>query len=123
MLNFRHFLATVLSFILLATASNASAHTKFLSSKPAANAAAPSPSEITLTFDNAPTPVVATLKDATGKDVAALGSVRPDGTMLHYPLTRTLSPGQYTLSYRVTSSDAHVTTGTLTFTVTDGSAK
>lgn len=115
-----HLYGVLASAILFGNIATAEAHTKLLTSLPAANTEVASPAEITLKFDEAPIPVVATLKAVGGQEITALGPVRKDGAVLHYMVTHPLAAGKYELSFRVTSSDAHVTTGTVAFTVVDG---
>jgi len=112
--------AALTAALLLGNIAVAQAHTKLVTSQPAANAQIASPAEITLTFDELPTPIVATLKAVGGQEITALGAVRKDGAVLHYAVTRALAVGKYELSFRVTSADAHVTAGSVVFTVVDG---
>jgi methionine-rich copper-binding protein CopC len=96
------------------------AHAELVSSDPAANAVLPeSPPELTLVFSeaiDAPSATV-TLLDTQQRLIPGVGAVAVDapGTTATVTLP-TLTPGNYTVSYQVTSAvDGHVGSGIFAF--------
>ena len=127
MLNLRFaFTAPVLA--VLAFAGAAQAHTRLVSSTPAANATVSKPGRVVLTFNE---PVVANFTGATLVMTAMPGMVghRPmaisgfttamsrDGKTLTLQMRRALTPGAYQLSWHAVGDDTHRMTGSFTFTV------
>jgi methionine-rich copper-binding protein CopC len=111
------------AIVLLISAPGAQAHTKLLSSQPAQATEVPPPIEITLSFSEPSTPVRVILKDSAGNALSSLGPFQAHGSSLHYSIIQALTSGKYALSYRVTSADGHVTTGTVAFMVKENVLK
>ena len=113
---------------ILAFAGSAQAHTKLVSSSPAANATVAKPGRLVLTFNER---VVANFTGATlsmtsmpgmasHKPMAVTGftsAMSADGKTLTLTFRRALSPGTYQLSWHAAGADTHRMTGTLPFTV------
>jgi len=109
---------------ILIGASQAAAHADLQSATPAADAALKQPpSEIVLTFSEAPDPGHSLIKvvDASGRPVDGVTGVEgvpgdPNG--LRVILTSALSRGTYSVNWRVVSADdGHVSTGAYAFGV------
>ena len=112
----------------LAFAGSAQAHTKLVSSSPAANATVAKPGRLVLTFNER---VIANFTGATLSmtSMPGMASHQPmavtgftsamsvDGKTLTLTLRRALSPGTYQLSWHAAGADTHRMTGTLSFTV------
>lgn len=99
----------------------ASAHADLASSDPASGATlATPPTQIALTFTEAPDPSLSTVKvrDANGIPVAT-GPVKPAGPQtLSVSLPEALPDGVYTVSWRsVSADDGHLTAGSFSFGV------
>ncbi|MBO0756881.1 MAG: copper homeostasis periplasmic binding protein CopC [Bradyrhizobiaceae bacterium] len=113
------------AFAIMATClagSAANAHATLTSSKPQANAATTSPTELRLSFSEG---VVAKfsgveLKDEGGKAVATgTATTDPkDKKQLVIPLSAPLAAGRYTVTWHVVSEDTHRVKGEYSFMVT-----
>jgi copper transport protein len=104
---------------LLAPASPASAHAALIGANPApGSVVGTSPTEITVTFSEAVTPVEGkvVVLAPDGKKISGTPVVR--GDVLHIPVRQADHPlGTYLVSYRVISADTHPVGGGLTFSV------
>lgn len=107
---------------------SASAHATLVEATPAAGSSvAQAPSAITLRF-NEPLVDGARQVQVTGPDAATdvwtTGSTQLTGAELRADLVGLGGPGEYTVSYRVTSADGHAVSGSTYFTLTtDGGAR
>lgn len=120
------FTAPVLA--ILALAGTAQAHTRLVSSSPAANATVAKPGRVVLTFNER---VVANFTGATlvMTSMPGMASHQPmpisgftsamsaDGKTLTLQMRRALTPGTYQLSWHAVGDDTHRMTGSFTFTV------
>lgn len=102
--------------VLLGLAAPAQAHTTLKESSPAKDATVPSPTEITLTYNDE---VILPQVVLTGPDGERRQNPKAtvDGVKVTQPIEGTLEPGTYTVAWRVVASDGHPITGTYTFTV------
>ena len=112
----------------LAFAGGAQAHTKLVSSLPAANATVAKPGKVVLTFNER---VVAKFSGATltmtsmpgmanHQPMAITGftsAMSADGKTLTLTMRRALSAGTYQLKWHAAGADTHRMEGTFTFTV------
>ena len=112
----------------LAFAGSAQAHTKLVSSFPAANAAVAKPGRVVLTFNER---VIAKFSGATltmtsmpgmanHQPMAITGftsAMSADGKTLTLTMRRALTPGTYQLKWHAAGADTHRMEGTFTFTV------
>lgn len=112
----------------LAFAGSAQAHTRLVSSSPAANATVSRPGRVVLTFNER---VVANFSGAelamTGmpgmashQPMAITGftsAMSADGKTLTLTMRRALTPGNYQLKWHAAGADTHRMEGTFTFTV------
>ena len=120
-----HALRGLVALLLIALQMNlvlpaASAHARLLESTPAAGStvAAPPPA-VTLRFDDALQP--GGTVTVTGPGAATTpwsGPATISGQEISAPLTGLGAAGEYTATYRVTSADGHVVTGSTYFTFT-----
>lgn len=114
--------ALPLAAALSLAAGAALAHPHVVSSTPAANGeVAGSPKTIKVKFNEAPAAAFSgiAVKDAAGKDVK-LGKVAvdpADKTQLVAPVTQTLAPGSYKVTWKAAGADTHKVDGTFSFTV------
>ncbi|GAA1427147.1 hypothetical protein GCM10009616_03500 [Microlunatus lacustris] len=99
------------------TAAPAAAHNSFVGSDPADGATVPrTPGAVVLTFDQ-PAVALGTQVVVTGPDgPASTGAAELVDATVRQPLVPGAPAGVYTVNWRVTSSDGHPITGTLTFT-------
>ena len=96
------------------------AHAVLLGSNPAdRESVAVSPDEVLLRFNAAVELVFVRVFDSTGR-IVAVAVPRAADALIRLPLPGTLPPGQYLVTYRVTSADAHPVAGTLLFAVVAG---
>ena len=114
--------------IALAFAGSAQAHTKLVSSTPAANATVTKPGRVVLTFNEK---VVASFTGATlamtsmpgmanHQPMAITGftsAMSANGKTLTLTMRRALAPGTYQLRWHAAGADTHRMEGTFTFTV------
>ena len=112
----------------LAFTANAQAHTKLVSSLPAANAIVAKPGKVVLTFNER---VFAKFTGATLTMTAMPGmanhppmpitgftsAMNPDGKTLTLTMRRALAPGTYQLKWHAAGTDTHRMQGTFNFTV------
>ena len=112
----------------LAFAGSAQAHTKLVSSSPAANAVVTKPGRVILTFNER---VVANFTGATlamtsmpgmanHQPMAITGftsAMSPNGKTLTLTMRRALGAGTYQLKWHAAGADTHRMEGTLSFTV------
>ncbi len=118
------FLAAVAAAMLVGGAPAAQAHDGLAGSTPAQAATVPTPpSEIELEFTGPPQTLGAEVA-VTGPDGATVsdGAAEVSGTTVVQPLATGLPAGDYTVDWRVVSSDGHPLTGTFSFTATEGAA-
>jgi len=103
-------------------ATTAAAHPKLISAAPAAGAiAAPGPTELRLTFNEAVLPRFsgAAVVDANGRAVATARSVTDlaDKKVLVVPRKRPLAGGGYTVTWHAVAADTHRVQGRYSFVV------
>lgn len=124
----RHAVLTLVSLLaalfvaVVAGAPTARAHDALSSTTPSTEAAIPDlPAQVTLTFNEPPlelgTQVI--VRGPLGQPVTA-GTPAVSGNTVTQPLEVPGPAGDYTVTYRITSSDGHPLTGTFTFTVATG---
>lgn len=102
----------------LAVAGAAAAHAQLVSSTPAANAGVPTPSVITLRFNEALEPKFSGFEVKGPGPVPGAASTMPgQDKSLTMALTSALKPGKYAVSWHVVSKDGHRTKGQYGFTV------
>ena len=77
---------------------------------------AAAPKELSMWFTEKLEPAFSTAEVRNAQGAVQSGKARVDGTVLHVPL-QSLSPGTYTVNWRVLSVDTHRTQGSFTFTV------
>ncbi|WP_147942096.1 copper resistance protein CopC [Microbispora sp. CSR-4] len=102
-------------------ASPASAHDSLKKSTPAANAVVSGLDEIELEFSAHVSFPVVVLHDAAGRRFES-GTPRVDGSTVVEGVAGPLSPGSYTIAWRVVSSDGHPIEGEIPFIVGSSSA-
>jgi methionine-rich copper-binding protein CopC len=106
---------------LVAVAPSAFAHTELSSSDPAEGAALPAaPTQIRLTFEESVTLPADPLNVSGPEGVTwALGPVTVSGAVVTAPVVRASGPsGQYTINYRILSTDGDPASGTVRFSLT-----
>ncbi|MCU1531160.1 MAG: copper resistance protein CopC [Arthrobacter sp.] len=116
--------AAVLTLVLLGAVGTASAHDAVESSSPAAGAALAAPPEtVSLTLSKNPLAVGSQIRvnDAAGTNWAD-GPVEIVDNVVSQRLKTGAPAGQYTVVWRVVSSDAHPIEGSFAFTATAGAA-
>jgi copper resistance protein C len=107
-------------FATMATSNSAEAHARLIASTPAASSVSAAPSLITLRFNE---PIESKfsqveIKGPNGaKQRAAANVSAQDRKVLTATLTTPLTPGAYTLSWRIVATDSHVMKGAYKFTV------
>jgi len=122
----RAFLLVVVALgVVLGPAGPASAHAALLTSNPAPGSIiGSSPSEITVTFSEAVTPVPGRIQVLAPDGKRISGTATTKGAVLHIPVRTADRPlGTYLVSYRVISADSHPVAGGLTFSVGAPSAR
>jgi methionine-rich copper-binding protein CopC len=113
--------------IAFAFAGSAQAHTKLVSSSPAANATVAKPGKIILNFnEKLIAAFVKTSLNMTGMPgmvdhpmmpvTGYTSAMSKDGKTLTLTMRKALSPGTYQLKWSAAGADTHRMTGTLTFT-------
>ena len=116
---------TALTVALACTASatvgaiSASAHGEVVKQTPLANAVLHSiPASVAITFDSAllPAASMVVVNSAEGKPVHVGGSLVKDRTITT-AVSPLISPGKYTVAYRVVCADGHVESNSYSFTV------
>lgn len=106
---------------LLLLAAVAHAHAHLTAAVPADGSVGKAPEHIVLTFSEAARLTAMTLQ-REGEEPHKLTPLPAEmGTRITVPLPK-LSPGRYTLSWRVVSDDGHIVPGTLHFTVLESDA-
>jgi methionine-rich copper-binding protein CopC len=116
--------AAVLGSLLLGTVGPASAHDAAESTSPAEGATVATPPDtVSITFNNNPLSVGSQVlvNDAAGSNWAD-GPVEIVDNVVSQKLKSGAPAGQYTVVWRVVSSDAHPIEGSFTFTATAGAA-
>jgi len=110
---------------LLAPAGPASAHAALVGADPApGSVVGVSPTEVTVTFSEAITPVPGHVQVIAPDGKRISGAATARGDVLHIPVRRADHPlGTYLVSYRVISADTHPVGGGLTFSVGAPSAQ
>ena len=110
---------------LLAPASPASAHAALVGAAPAPGSiVGVSPTEVTVTFSEAITPVPGHVQVIAPDGKRISGTATARGDVLHIPVRRADQPlGTYLVSYRVISADTHPVGGAVTFSVGAPSAQ
>lgn len=112
----------------LAFAGSAQAHTKLVSSSPAANATIGKTGRIVLTFNErvfakftgvklAMTSMPGMANHQPMPITGFTSAMSPDGKTLSLTMRRALAPGTYQLNWFAAGADTHRMTGTLSFTV------
>jgi copper resistance protein C len=108
---------------LLFTSGTAAAHDVVTGSDPADGATvATAPTQVSVTFDEAPQPGLATLT-VVGPDGAhhEQGPVTTRGDVVSVPVGPLPAAGAYEIGYRIVSSDGHPVSGSIAFTLTTAS--
>lgn len=100
----------------VAFAAPASAHDTLTGSTPKKGATVESPSEIELTYSGSVRLPRVVVTDASGKEYQS-GDPRAVDNKVTAGLNGVLPDGEYTVAWRVVSSDGHPIQGTYTFTV------
>lgn len=98
----------------------AAAHTKLVSSTPAANAKVPAPATITLTFNEPVVPAFSKFEltiPARRMKVPIMTTVSRDGRRLVGTPKAPLAEGAYAIHWTAAGADGHKMEGRLTFTV------
>jgi methionine-rich copper-binding protein CopC len=115
---------TSLAAILAATAvlgtTPAAAHTRLVSSTPAANAKVQAPATITLTFNEPVVPAFSKVEltmPAHRMKVPITTTVSPDGRRIVGTPKAPLAKGAYAIHWTAAGADGHKMEGRLTFTV------
>jgi copper transport protein len=110
---------------LLAPATPAGAHAALVSSTPApGSVTGTSPTEITVRFSEAVTPVEGRVEVIAPDGERISGPATANGAVLRIPVRKAGRPlGTYLVSYRVISADSHPVGGALTFSVGAPSAR
>lgn len=97
-------------------AAPASAHTKLLTSSPANAAALPAPpTQVTLTFNEAPRSVTSVKAQNTDGPLVATGDPVLNGSTITVSWPQDQAPGLYRLVYLIVSDDGDPVEGTLLF--------
>ena len=111
----------ILGAALLSLASAAHAHSHLKSSMPADGSTVMAPKQIMLMFSAAARVTALTIqKDGEAEQkLAPLPSEPAAHVMVRAPK---LTPGKYTVTYRILSNDNHVMSGKLHFTVSDSAS-
>ncbi|KJV09445.1 hypothetical protein VZ95_11375, partial [Elstera litoralis] len=108
----------LLAFLLLVAPLPVSAHAGLLGAEPEDGATLEAaPAAALLRFNEPVTPISVRLLDGAGRELPLPGPARAQNNDIQVPLPPGLPTGQYTLSYRVTSADAHPVAGTILFGV------
>jgi copper resistance protein C len=108
---------------LLFTSGTAAAHDVVTGSDPAeGTTVATAPTQVSVTFDQAPQPGLATLT-VVGPDGAhhEQGPVTTRGDVVSVPVGPLPTAGAYEIGYRIVSSDGHPVSGSIAFTLTNPS--
>ena len=116
-------LASALIFIPILNSPVAHAHAALVSTIPAQGAiVAKTTNKVTMHFGEdilviaGKNPNSIVVSDSRGKKVS-FGTTTISGAKISSALKAPLSPGKYTVEYRVVSADAHVVAGSYSFTV------
>lgn len=112
----------VAAAFVLFPAAGAQAHDELLSHTPEDGATVETmPEELTLTFSNVPVALgsVVQIQDSSGTNWAD-GEVQITDTEVSQPIKADAPAGEYSVVWRVVSSDAHPIEGNFTFTVESG---
>ncbi len=113
-------LVSLAAALAVAVASPALAHTRLVSSTPAANAKVSAPRTITLTFNERLVPSFSKFElsmPAHGMAVPVETAVSRDGKHIVGTLDAPLMKGAYRISWTAAGADGHKMTGTLDFQV------
>jgi methionine-rich copper-binding protein CopC len=121
----RWFLALVAALLAIplavATAGPVAAHTKLVSSNPAEGAALDAaPTQVVLTFNEAPKAVTSVKAQDTNGPLVALGDPVLDGTTVRVSWPQDQAPGLFRLVYVLVSDDGDPVEGTLLFSYAGG---
>ena len=104
--------------MMLALIAPAHAHTKLTHSTPADNAVlAESPGSLSLQFSKPARLTAVTLLKTGERDAVKLGPLSKSVNVVQDVPLSALGPGEYLVTWRVTSDDNHVMSGKLRFTV------
>jgi copper transport protein len=117
--------ALALGVLLLAGATDASAHAYLVRTDPGnGDVLKTSPRQVALVFDEGVSTTSGALAvyDGAGRRVDSGLVVRPAGDSMAVRIARRLRDGTYTVAWRVTSADTHVVHGAFTFSVGKPSA-
>jgi len=97
----------------------ADAHDALVKSTPANGSVIPaSPETIALKFSGKPAAVIVHLLGGEGEEIAdVLGEPMIDGKSINIPVTGPMRDGDYRLTFRISSRDAHTVEGAIKFTV------
>ena len=107
--------------VLFVLAATAYAHAHLTAAVPAEGSAVTAPRQVVLTFSEAARITSMTLQ-REGEEPHKLTPLPAEvSTRITVPLPK-LSPGRYTLSWRVVSDDGHIMPGALHFTVLESDA-
>ena len=105
--------------LMLVLGAAAHAHTKLTGSTPADNAVlAQSPTQLSLQFSQPARLAAVTLLKEGSQQAVKLGPLSKTANALQdVPLTTSLAPGNYVVTWRVLSEDNHVMSGKLRFSI------
>lgn len=112
---------TGLTATVLAVAAPAEAHTSLTGATPAAGSTVPAPARIVLTYADAVSFPGVVVLDAHGGHHES-GTARVAGDKVTEQVAGVLTPGVYTVGWRVVSDDGHPVTGKYRFTVAGGAS-
>lgn len=116
-------LITLAAASALSAPTAAQAHAVLLRTTPARGATVPQgPAEVTLTFDEPPLQLGATVRVTGPSGVVSSGPARIEQATVHQALTPNLPAGAYRVDWKVTSDDGHPVSDTFTFTVATGTS-
>ncbi len=106
----------LLAVLLLLSPLPVLAHAGLVSTDPADGATLETaPASVALRFNEPVTPISVRLLDGSGREQALPGLATVENNEVRVALPEGLGRGQYTLSYRVTSADAHPVAGAILF--------
>jgi copper resistance protein C len=107
----------LITVALLALCASAQAHTHLKSATPAEGSTVKAPEQITLNFSGPARLTALTLqKDGDDKEQKIAPLPEMHASQISVPAPK-LTPGKYLLNWRIVSSDSHVMSGKLHFTV------
>jgi methionine-rich copper-binding protein CopC len=113
------YITVVFALIIMVLSQSLLAHTKLNSSNPADGAAIVELTEIRLEFSTEAKLTALKLENDAGTEMA-LGPIPVDTAAIYsIAVTEPLAPGNYVVTWRSVSGDAHIVSGEIHFSVTD----